>query len=112
MKKQMTKPYIYTLYDNVFVVPYAEIQTLSQQFETIGYNAGIYGWNFDVVRVDWDTVILTGYRPPNGRKIPRDIYTKYEKAARAEREKWTGCRDYEKRVEKIVESFVNELKNL
>lgn len=35
-------------------------------WERVGYNAGLYGWNYDIYEIDGDTCLVTGDRPPDG----------------------------------------------
>lgn len=65
----------------VVAIPYCGMQALLQRSATAGYNAGIYGWNYNVYVFDaLGIAITTGYRPI-GKKVPKWIYEEEEKRA-------------------------------
>ena len=66
----------------VYSVGYCQAQYLLMFTRRVGYNAGIYGWNYDVYIVG-DDVIITGYRPFNAEKISYELLKEYENKARA-----------------------------
>ena len=51
---------------------YCELYPLFYRNKKIGYNAGVYGWNFDIVKIHYNIVITTGYRNMTGKKLPDD----------------------------------------
>lgn len=52
------------------------------RFEKVGYNAGLYGWNYDVFEVDDGVCIVMGYRPPDGNvELDRTRMAAYEDEA-------------------------------
>lgn len=65
----------------VVAIPYCHMQALLQRSASAGYNAGIYGWNYNAYIFDgMGIAITTGYRPI-GKKIPKWIYEEEEKRA-------------------------------
>jgi hypothetical protein len=81
----------------------------------IGWNDGIYGWNYSIYEIDYNTCVLTGYRGMFGSRIDRATYKKYEKKAK---DIYNGVKvpyknlSYEKRQEKIkklVEKMFQEM---
>lgn len=44
-------------------------------------HCGVYGWNADVYVIDYDTVIVTGYRPFGNMKLPREVIDTLNKCA-------------------------------
>lgn len=69
MKMEMTRNQIADLpVDKIVTAGACELQDLLSGVDSIGYNAGICGWNYDVYIIG-DIGILTGYRMPN--KYPR-----------------------------------------
>ena len=52
----------------VFYTGYCELQSLVFRWEKIGYNSGIYGWNWDCYNFP-DFVLVTGYRNQCGTKM-------------------------------------------
>ena len=88
----LTKNDVLRLGRNVYSVGYCKAQYLLNYSRKVGYNAGVYGWNYDVYIVG-DDVIITGYRPFNAKKINYDLLKKYEESARkAQHEGWNDVR--------------------
>ena len=52
----------------VFYTGYYELQSLVSRWEKIGYNSGVYGWNWDCYNFP-DFVLVTGYRNQCGTKM-------------------------------------------
>lgn len=65
---------------NVFSVGYCELQTLLACASPQYYNAGVYGWNYDVYSFD-NCYIATGYRGTPGKRINYELCKKYEEMA-------------------------------
>ena len=73
---------------NVYSIGYCKAQYLLMFTHKVGYNSGIYGFNYDVYIVGDDTII-TGYRPFKAEKIDFDLLKMYEdKARKAQFEGW------------------------
>lgn len=62
-------------------IGYCELQHLFMYSNRVGYNAGTYGWNFDIYNLG-DKVICTGYRSMIGRK-PKVNVREWDEKARA-----------------------------
>lgn len=45
------------------------------------YTVGVYGWNADVYVIDYDTVIITGYRPFGNVELSREVINTLNKCA-------------------------------
>lgn len=76
----MTRKEIVNNFSKVYSIGYGDMQYLLRYQNRIGYNSGIYGWNFDVYVVN-GIAICTGYRNTPGQRIDYDILKKYEKKA-------------------------------
>ena len=63
-------------------IGYAEAQSLLRFQNAYGYNAGVYGWNFDSYYVN-GVVINTGYRGTVGKYVDYELLRKYESKASA-----------------------------
>lgn len=61
MKYRITRKEIKENYYRVLQCRYCEMQHLLMEKQPIAYNAGMYGWNFDVYDVN-GIAIVTGYR--------------------------------------------------
>ena len=69
MKYKTTRKQIEYGYRKIFQAGYCELYPLDRYFETVAYNAGVYGWNFDVIAIG-NIAITTGYRGMFGRDLP------------------------------------------
>lgn len=75
MKLKMTRKDL--AYKNVVNIGYANLQGILSWFSPIGYNAGVYGWNWDCYNIG-KYYIITGYRSfPSGAYMDYDIIRKY-----------------------------------
>lgn len=82
---------------------HCSLQNLLKYEERLGYNQGIYGWNWDAYKLD-DFVITTGYRSMPGNPIPYDIIQEFESKAK-------DIHDPEK-MKPLINDFLKVLKNL
>ena len=107
----MTRKEIINNFDKVFSVGYCGIQYLLRGKNRIGYNSGVYGWNYDIFSLDNGNIaICTGYRGMPGKSIDYSIVDKYEAKAKAISEDYYT--DYEKRqkkLEKLLQKFIEEI---
>ena len=70
-------------YRNVIKVGYCDMQDALKWREPNFYTAGVYGWNSDVYVIDYDTVIVTGYRPFGNVELPREVIDMLNKCAKS-----------------------------
>jgi hypothetical protein len=63
MKVKVTKKQVQENYKNIISVGYCDLQYLLRFKEPSYYTAGVYGWNADIYQVNYNTCIVTGYRP-------------------------------------------------
>ena len=105
---KITKKQVKTFYPVIFQAGYCEIQQLENRFRKIGYNSGVYGWNWDAYAVNMDIAIVTGYRSLFGRDLP-------ESACKILKEikdhKFSGFSNdkEEKYMESVKERFISAL---
>lgn len=83
MKTKTTKKAIMSAYRNVIKVGYCGMQDALKWREPNFYTAGVYGWNSDVYVIDYDTVIVTGYRPFGNVELPREVIDMLNKCAKS-----------------------------
>ena len=83
MKTKITKKAIMGAYRNVIKVGYCDMQDALKWREPNFYTAGMYGWNSDVYVIDYDTVIVTGYRPFGNVELPREVIDMLNKCAKS-----------------------------
>lgn len=112
MKFKITRNEIKENYRAVSV-PYCELQSLLRYRSPIAYNAGIYGWNFDVYDFinDFSTniAICTGYRNYPGIPVERNIYTKYEQAAKELIYGNTPYQEVRSKLDNLIREFLDEV---
>lgn len=62
---------------NMVALSYCQAQTALNRFGEeykIGYNSGVYGWNYDLYRIG-DVDVVTGYNCPYANKSNKEIKT-------------------------------------
>ena len=94
-------------------VPYCELQSLLHYRSPIAYNSGIYGWNYDVYDFRWDfstdICICTGYRNYPGIPVERDLYVKYEEAAKEIIYGDTPYQEVKSILNELIHEFLDEI---
>ena len=108
---KMTRKEIQNGYKKVYCVGYGELQYLLRRSNKVGYNSGVYGWNYDVFSLDNGNIaICTGYRGMPGIRIDYTIADKYEKKAEALfRDYSIKYEEQQKKLEKLVKKFIEEI---
>lgn len=109
MKTRITRNDIKT-FETRLSIPYATLQSLLSYIEPIGYNAGVYGWNFDCYDID-GVLLMTGYRTI-GRTIDRSIINKYEKQADNLNSQDISYESKKKEALRLLKQFIDESKSL
>ena len=112
MKFKITKKEIKENYRAVSV-PYCELQHLLRYRNPIAYNSGIYGWNYDMYDFSRDfstnICICTGYRRYPGISVERDLYVKYEEAAKEIIYGDTPYREVKEKLDDLIREFLDEI---
>ena len=81
MKVKVSGKKVKESYAKVFKAAYCELPFLRNPR---AYNAGIYGWNWDLYDNEDQTIaICTGYRNMPGKRIPENILNEYIKLCEA-----------------------------
>ena len=108
---KITRKEIINNFNKVYCVGYCELQHLLRTSNKVGYNSGIYGWNYDIFSLDNGNVaICTGYRGMPGVRIDYNITEKYEAKARVIIEDYsTSYETRQKKIEKLVKKFIEEI---
>ena len=70
-----------TAFENVIRVGYCDMEDALKWREPNFYTAGVFGWNADVYVIDYDTVIVTGYRPFGNMELSREVIDTLNKCA-------------------------------
>ena len=81
LKVQVTKKQIVDNYKNVISVGYCDLQYLLRFKDARFYTAGVYGWNADIYEINYNTAIVTGYRPFGNIKVDYGILKGFESRA-------------------------------
>ena len=83
MKTKTTKKAIMSAFENVIRVGYCDMQDALKWREPNFCTSGVFGWNADVYVIDYDTVIVTGYRPFGNMELSREVIDTLNKCARS-----------------------------
>lgn len=81
MKIPITEKAIMSAYHNVIKVGYCDMQDALKRREPDFYTVDVYGWNADVYVIDYDSVIVTGYRPFGNVELSREVINTLNKCA-------------------------------
>ena len=110
MKIHATKNFINKHYKNIYCVGYEDLHFLLKAYDAVFYNAGQCGWNWDAYEVDYNTVIITGYRNFTGYTIPYETALKYDQQARnlhCNSCDWNATRE---QLHQLMQELLQELK--
>lgn len=88
-------------YKNIIELGYCDLYWSLREYKKLGYNSGVYGWNYDVYMIDYDTIIVTGYRPFGNIKPEYNIIKKYNKLDRE-------LKTSKERIE-LISKFIKEV---
>ena len=69
-KVKFTRSEVNRIYSRVYRAGYCELYSLYRESEAIGYNSGVYGWNFDIYTFSGRIAIASGYRSMVGADLP------------------------------------------
>lgn len=93
----------------IIAIGYCNAWSLLNQEDRIGYNAGVYGWNYDAYYID-GVIITTGYCPI-GEHVNYDLLQEYE--TRAEKVlSYDNKAPYDEKaaeVKRLLREFVSKL---
>ena len=98
---KMTRNEIRKDYKNIIELGYCDLYYTLREYKKIGYNGGVYGWSYDVYMIDYDTVIVTGYRPFGNIHLNYETIEKYNKLDRE-------AKTSEERIE-LMDQFLKEV---
>lgn len=107
MKTRITRNDLKT-FNTRLSIPYATLQSLLSYIQPFGYNAGVYGWNYDCYDIN-GVLLMTGYRTI-GKTVDRSIILKYEKQADLLDSQNIPYEDRKKEALKLLNDFINECK--
>ena len=109
MKVKITRNDINTNFVKVYSVSYCGAQSLLSVLEPFGYNAGVYGWDYDAYDMGNGICITTGYRPI-GEHANIDKLRLYEQSAERilydYNKPWTVRQD---EINSLLNNFISEV---
>ena len=110
-KIKTTKKAIMESYSKVISVGYCDLTYLLRGKYPIAYTSGVYGWNADVYQIDYNTCIVTGYRPFGNiaSNEKSGLNTKYNKKARELTSDCLTWEDTQKVLDELLEEYLKEL---
>ena len=92
---------------------YCELQSLLNMKNRVGYNSGVYGWNFDVF--DFGGVgLITGYRTRGADvRLSIDFCERWDERAKKAtyEERKQVLAEFEKELQRIARDFVESKRN-
>lgn len=104
--------------NKIISIGYCKAHDLLTGVEPIGYNSGVYGWNWDLYEITHTKTgegltICTGYRSTIGEYIDHKTINKYEQQARKIRNNWDlNYTQQLKRITTLRDKFINEILNI
>ena len=113
MKFKTTNKQIKNNFGYIVRVGYCDLQDLLRGVDPFAYTCGVYGWDADFYNID-GVCICTGYRSLVGDNISSDIIKKYQKKAKAIKEKYTYT-EYKKEraaLERLRQKFADEVRSI
>ena len=109
MKFKTTRNQINQNYNRVICVGYCDAQYLLNGKNPIAYNAGYYGWNYDLYDVK-GVAIVTGYRPFGNIRPDYETIKKYEDEARKiAGNSWGNYQKMLDQVDQLLNQFIEEV---
>lgn len=110
MDRKITRKEARSFFGTV-AVGYYEAQSLLKGLYRIGYNSGVYGWNFDAFSLPGGATICTGYRNMPGLNVSK-IVRPFEQRAREVLEQNAPNGWKFERLDALRGEFVEELRHL
>lgn len=106
---ELKRKQIKGMYKNIIKVGYCELSELLTYTKKMGYTAGVYGWNADIFQLDWNTAIVTGYRPFGNIEPDYTITKKYNEEARSLKKQNINYEQIKSKLDELIENFKNEV---
>ena len=110
---EMTRNDVKKAFTKIYAADYCSLECLLKNQLRIGYNAGTFGWNYDVFSLNENVALRTGYRNMPGKEIPTNITSYYNK--RAEEIFHNPILSYEeknKNLSELIDQLVDELEEI
>ena len=108
-KIKVTKKQITENFYNIYKCGYCDfIPTADADF----YTCGVYGWNADVYKINYNTVIVTGYRPFGKKRLSSNFLDRFKKG---KEEIAASTSDWKRRMQMendLIEKLLEEEKEI
>lgn len=110
MERKMLKKEVNSWYKNVIVAGYCDLWYLLQGLQRDGYTSGVYGWNADIYQINYNTCIVTGYRP-FGNVENWDLNREYNEKARKiyENRKIKKWETKKAKINKLLDEYISKI---
>lgn len=109
MKIRTTRKEIKEGFRKIYRCGYCDLQPLFASGDATFYNSGVYGWNYDGVMIDVDTIILTGYRGMFGDRLPDKCYNIIRKANKIQNDYNIDWQEKTKKIKCYKRQFIKAL---
>lgn len=109
MKYKTTNKEVKNGYNHVIIVPDGSLQRLLSCENAVAYNAGVYGWNYDVYDIGGGVCIVQGYRPFGKLTVDYDVCKEYDKLANDVCNSVFNYEDKKARLRSLIDDFVKEV---
>ena len=109
MERKMLKKEVNGWYKNIISIGYCSAQYLLSGLNREGWTCGVYGWNADVYEINYNTCIVTGYRPFGNIDNKYKFLKEYEE--KAEKVYYNNKMRYDtkmKKIEKLRNEYVEK----
>ena len=108
MKVKVTEKQIKNNYKNIIELGYCEANSLLMSIEPTFYTSGVYGWNADIYQINYNTVIVTGYRP-FGNIESGNVREYDEKAFGISRNYKLTWDEVKEQINEVLEKYISEV---
>lgn len=92
-------------------VYYGDLQQILRNADKVGYNSGVYGWNWDCYELHGtkgSIYILQGYRNFCGKRLPYEMTKKWNNKAREISDSW---KSWKAKKGENTEDFIKWIKS-
>ena len=106
--KKLTRTTVQALSEKQIRLGYCEASYLLRPLERIGYNSGVYGWNYDAYLYK-GVVISTGYRCMIGNRPAVSVEPFEKRAEKLANDAWRmSYEDWKKQAIALLDEFIEK----
>ena len=96
-------------FKNIITIGYCEASNLLYFKNPDFYTCGVNGWKSDIYKINYNTIISTGYTPINGKRNYKLVKEYENKASKIAYNYNLSYEQKQKKIDKLIEKFVNEI---